>query len=209
MSTMSPRAEQNELGATIREIAGALRRLDPGPLAELRRMEPNRVEALAPYFWRLASRHGLRPHDRWALIVKMMAILTDKGDPTNRSSPHVTRSKDNGWRGLGHALCDGGDPAWPGGAAPRPMQPETRFARLVAAKGKVRDELLLRAVRALATKKPPSVGVDCVGIALLVLRPGDTEATRRLAEDYYDRLDREEDKNAKHTDDTAAAGDDE
>jgi CRISPR system Cascade subunit CasB len=207
MSAVSPRTEQNELVTTISEIAGALRHLDPGPLAELRRMKPYRVEALAPYFWRLASRHGLRPHDRWALIVKMMAILTDKGDPAKRSSPHAARSKGNGWRGLGHALCDGGDPSWPDGATPRPMQAETRFARLVAAKGNVRDELLLRAIRALAAKKPPGVGVDCVGIARLVLWPGDAEATRYLAKDYYDRLDRAELR--KDADDTASAGDDE
>jgi hypothetical protein len=43
------------------------------------------------------------------------------------------------------------------------MQPETRFARLIAAKGKVRDELLLRTVRALAAKKPP--GIDVLGEA--------------------------------------------
>jgi CRISPR system Cascade subunit CasB len=92
MNTISPRAEQNELGTTISEIAGALRHLDPGPLAELRRMEPDRAEALAPYFWRLASRHGLRPHDRWALIVKMMAILTDKATRGTRpTAPHPTR----------------------------------------------------------------------------------------------------------------------
>jgi CRISPR system Cascade subunit CasB len=207
MCATNPQAEQKDPVTTVAQIAGALRDLDPGPLAELRRMEPDRGEALAPYFWRMASRHGLRPTERWALIVKMMAILTDKGDPANRASPHAARSKDNGWRGLGHALCDGGDPSWPGGTTPRPMLSEARFARLVAAKGKIRDELLLRSVRALAAKKPPGAGVDCVGIARLVRWPGDTEATRRLAEDYYNRLDRAEYR--QNADDTAAAGDDE
>ena len=80
------------------------------------------------------------------------------------------------------------------------MLSESRFARLLAAKGKPRDDLLQRAIRALAAKKPGGAPVDCADISKLLLFPGDPRTTRKLAEHYYARLDRAQKKDADDND---------
>ncbi len=171
--------------ARIAAIGQSLAGLDPGPLADLRRMSLAGRDAGAPYFYRLAAKHDL-PHDQevaWARIVKLMAILTEKGRDEHKASPH------NGWRGLGSALCDGGDANWPAaGETLRPLLSENRLARLLAAKGETRAALLERAIRMLATCKPPRAGVNCADLALL-LDDDDPEPVRKIARDYYRRLD--------------------
>ena len=82
-----------------------MQHLDPGSLAKLRRMEKGRA---APAFWRLAVRHprtiGRREKEEtWTHIIRMVAILTPKGDPAGRPTLH------NRQRLLGAVLCDGGD----------------------------------------------------------------------------------------------------
>ena len=120
-----------------------------------------------------------------------MAILTDKGQQGSKSSPHAPATQDNGWRGLGHALCDGGDLTWGRGETdPRPMLSELRFARLLAAKGPMRAQLMTRAARALAAKKPPDAAVNCTDLAAFLLFPDNPDNTRNLARQYYARLDR-------------------
>ncbi len=186
--------EANTLNGTIFAIGQALAGLDPGALADLRRMSFDGDEAGAAYFWRLAARHKFgdgKPLAAWARIVQMMAMLTEKGQADGKRSPHEPPSKENGWRGLGHALCDGGDPTWGVGESdPRPMLSEYRFARLLAARRDVRAELLERAIRTLSLKKPPGVGVNCTDLAWLVLDPDNSAHSRKLARDYYARLDR-------------------
>lgn len=186
--------DRRKLPDTIFAIGQTLAKLDPGPLADLRRTSLDSDEHGAPYFWRLAARHDFGTKARlatWARIVQIMAILTDKGALENKRSPHEPPSQDNGWRGLGHAFCDGGDPAWGiGEADPRPMLSELRFARLLAARGITRAELMERAIRALAVKKPPGVGLDCTDLARFLLFPDDPAHARKLAGDYYARLDR-------------------
>ncbi len=186
-----PRAELKD---TIFEIGRTLASLNSGALADLRRMSLDGDQAGAPYFWRLAARHDFGINTRreaWARIVQIMAILTDKGAPEAKRSPHEAPINANGYRGLGHALCDGGDLAWGVGQIdPRPMLTEFRFARLVAARGAARAELLERAVRALAGKKPPRAGVNCTDLAWLLLDPENPSHARKLARDYYARLDR-------------------
>jgi len=186
--------DRRKLADTIFAIGQTLAKLDPGPLADLRRTSLDRDEHGAPYFWRLAARHDFGAKTRlatWARIVQIMAILTEKGERENKRSPHEPASQDNGWRGLGHALCDGGDPAWGiGQAEPRPMLSELRLARLLAARGVTRAELMERAIRALAVKKPPGAGLDCNDLARFLLFPDDPAHARKLARDYYTRLDR-------------------
>ena len=163
-------------------IAYCTQHLAPGPLAELRRLSPNG----APAFWRLAAQHpatigGARQAD-WMQIVRMIAILTPKGDPTKRPPLHGRN------RRLGSVLCDGGDPdpEWKG---PQPHFSERRLTQLVAARGSQRVALLVRAVRALARTRPPDSRVSVTDLAWAVLRQNDAAL---LAEPYYRRLDRAE-----------------
>ena len=159
-----------------------MQQLEPGSLAELRRMEKGRG---APFFWRLVTRHPRtigRPQKEeiWANIIRMVAILMPRGDPAERSPLHDHN------RRLGEVLCDGGDPAWTG---PRPVFSERRLAQLMAARGQQRAVLLERAVRSLAHSMPSGSGVNVPDIVYILLTPDDG---RRLAEPYYRRLDRAE-----------------
>lgn len=157
--------------------AHALRLLDPGPLADLRRMEAG---IAAPAFWRLAARHpdsiGARTAE-WVDIIRILAILTPKGAPENRPDLHDAS------RALGAVLCDGGDPDWSGD---RPVMSERRLAQLLAARGAARVVALTRAARVLARSRPPQAGLDVRGIAWAILHP---TGTARIAEQYYRRLD--------------------
>ncbi|MEO1610482.1 MAG: type I-E CRISPR-associated protein Cse2/CasB [Pseudomonadota bacterium] len=195
---------KTNLGDTIYQIGQTLSDLDPGALASLRRMSLEGGQAGAPYFWRLDARYDFGGDERrqtWARIVQIMAILTDKGRAEDKRSPHQPANKDNGWRGLGHALCDACDPAWgQGEIEPRPMLSELRFARLLAAREAMRAELIERTVRALAAKKPSGTGVNCTDLARFLLYPDDAAIVRKLARDYYARLDRGAANNNDDTD---------
>lgn len=195
--------------STVKAIGQALAALEPGPLADLRR-ETGDPDAPRPAaFWRLAVRHPLigRNEATWLRIIRIMAVLTDKGAPEGKASPHQDK------RGLGAALCDGGDTQWGFGELdPRPMLSELRLARLLAARDDMRADLMERAVRALAAKKPPgSGGVDCSDLAKFLLFSDDPEPGRRLARSYYARLDRTKRIEPSDEPDTAAhsTGDDE
>jgi len=167
-------------GAIALSVVAQLRHLDPGALAALRRMDD---DGAVPAFWRLAaSREPLsRRADRWAPIVRALAILTPKGTPEERPDLHDAK------RPLGEALCDGGNPDWPG--APRPMLSERRLAQLMAARAKQRTVLLTRAIRALAASKSSDAGLRVPDIAIAFLDPARPEL---LAAPYYRRLDRAE-----------------
>ena len=166
-----------------RDAAGMLQHLAPGPLSELRRMDR---KTGAPAFWRLVASHprtiGHRnKQEQWMAIVRVLAILTPKGDPAERRPLHDPK------RRLGTVLCDGGDPGWPprDGGRPRPVFSEHRLAGLMAARGAQRGVLLERAARAL-TRSRTEIGIDVVDIAYTLLAPDDG---RRLAEPYYRRYD--------------------
>ena len=161
--------------------AAMLRHLEPGPLAELRRMTP---PAAAPVFWRLAALHPdtigrAGAETSWVEIVRILAILAPKGDPGSRPPLHNPR------RRLGQVLCDGGDPAWVG---PRPVVSEQRLARLLSARGPRRADLLRHAARTIAQSRR-NAGVAVADIAMVLLVPA---CGRGLAEPYYRRLDRAE-----------------
>lgn len=172
---------------TARAAARLLQGLDPGSLAELRRMDASGAGATA--YWRLASRYpdtiGHR-HETWMAIVRTLAILTPKGDPDTRPPLHDPK------RRLGDVLCDGGDPDWPGENTARPAISERRLAQLMSARAQQRPILLERAVRALARTRQPGAGINVVDIAWWLLSNDPAGAARRLAERYYARLDRAE-----------------
>ncbi len=181
-----PRSQPSPVAETARAAAVLLQRLDPGRLAELRRMRA--PSAGVPAYWRLAAQHthtiGNR-HDEWMAILRILAVLTPKGDPENRPSLH-----DPGRR-LGAMLCDGGDPDWrPIGDSIRPAISERRLAQLMASRGRQRQVLLERAVRAIARTRRPDYGVNVVDIAWWLLDGDPVRASRRLAESYYRRRDR-------------------
>ena len=166
--------------------ARMLQGLEPGSLAELRRMETG---AGAAGFWRLAARHPEtvgRDQEVWMAVVRIMAILTPKGEPASRPPLHDAK------RRLGAVLCDGGDPGWPGAAPPRAVLSEPRLGRLIASRGKQRGVLLTRAARAIARTRQPDSGVNVVDIAWALLDPDSNHSGRQLAEPYYRRLDRAE-----------------
>lgn len=179
MPEHDPRPE----GETAIAAAGMLKDLAPGPLAALRRMEfPNG----APCFWRLAARYPetIAPSREadWMTIVKILAILTPKGDPEQRKPLHQVR------RALGKVLCDGGNPAWPGSNPPRPVLSERRLAQLLASRGEQKRVLFTRAMQAISRTYQSGSGINVVDIARTVLgrNPGD------VARSYYHRLDRAE-----------------
>ena len=119
-------------------------------------------------------------------IIRIMAILTPKGESPKRGQLHDTK------RRLGAVLCDGGDPGWPGSAPPRAILSELRLGRLIASRGKQRGVLLTRAARAIARTRQPGSGVNVVDIAWTLLDSDSDYSARRLAEPYYRRLDRAE-----------------
>ena len=168
-------------GKTALKLAARLRRLDPGPLAALRRMD---ADGAAPAYWHLAASHEnlFRRPEVWVPVVRALAMLTSKGPPEERDDLH------DATRRLGAALCDGGDPDWPSGGTPRPMLSERRLAQLLAARGAGRAVLLTRAVRALAAKKPAHAGVHVPDLAWAFIGT----KPQKIAEPYYRRLDRAE-----------------
>ncbi len=194
---------------TVFQIGQTLADLDPGPLAALRRGVG--WGAQPSYYWRLAARHTIirSNEDAWLQIIRIMALLTDTGYRADKASPHTGKSAANHWRGFGTALCDGGDWQWGVRRVDRhPLLSELRFARLLAATGDRRAELMEHAARALAAKRVPgSGGVDCSDVAHFLLRPDDPEPGRCLARSYYSRLMRG--VVPDQPTDTSAPGDDE
>ncbi|MDE0240110.1 MAG: type I-E CRISPR-associated protein Cse2/CasB [bacterium] len=178
---------EDTIATAARSVAKRLQHLAAGPLADLRRMP---IDTAAPEFWRLAARHpstigNPSRYREWIAIVRILAILTEKGDPGGRRRLHDPK------RPLGVVLCDGGERDWPSndGGVPRPAFSERRLAQLMAARGPQRAMMLERAARALARSRDPGSGVDVVDVAYTLLAP---EHRRRLAEPYYRRLDRAE-----------------
>ncbi len=160
-------------------VAADLRHLGTGEMAALRRLDE---ATAAPAFWRLAARHEAlaAAPDRWAPIVRALALLTPKGPPENRPALHHAAKR------LGAALCDGCDPAWPGETQARPLVSERRLAQLLAARGLQRTVLLTRAIRALAARRDPNHGLHTGDLAWAFLRAEDPGA---IAGPYYRRLD--------------------
>jgi len=173
------------LDETMDALSAKLLSLDPGPLAELRRMESGRTGT--PTFWRMAAAFDF-PQDKqdiWMRIVKILAILTPRGGRSTR----VRLNDDT--RSLGAVFCDGGDPNWPPqGSRPAPKLSEQQFARLLATPANQRGEALERTARMLASSRNPEKGICCTDLARLLLYPADEQSLKRVARDYYARLDR-------------------
>ena len=176
-----PKPETHPVERAALATAKMLQHLDPGQMAELRRIRT--ASTGAPGFWRLAARHPEtigRRQETWMAIIRILAILTPKGEAAKRPPLH------NAKRRLGEVLCDGGDPGWPHSNPLRPVLSERRLAQLMAARKHQRQVLLERAARAISRKLQSASGVNVVDIAWTLL---DHDSGRRLAESYYRRLD--------------------
>ena len=175
-----------DVGQAAIAAARMLQGLEPGPLAQLRRMDGGTGAA---GFWRLVAQHPEtvgREQEPWMAIIHIIAILTPKGEPASREALHDPK------RRLGAVLCDGGDPSWPGTTSPRPIVSEPRLGRLIASRGKQREVLLTRTARAIARTRLPGSGVNVVDIAWTLLDSDSKYSAQRLADPYYRRLDRAE-----------------
>jgi CRISPR system Cascade subunit CasB len=172
------------LEETIAVLSAKLLALDPGPLAELRRMEPDGVGT--SMFWRLVATLDLpvQKTDEWMQIVRILAILTPKS-AQNAS----VRLHDRSFR-FGRILCDGGNPAWPSDPQnPHPQLSEQRLARLLVTPASQRGEALERIARVLARSRSPEVGINCTEVALLLSDPNNPLPLQDVARYYYARLD--------------------
>ena len=153
--------------------AARLRHMSPGALARLRRMPD---DGAAPEFLRL----GVPDRPDWVSIVRILAILTDRGAPENRAVLHDAA------RPWGQVLCDGGDPRWRGEPHDRPLLSEQRLAQLLAARGNARRVLMTRAARAVAARHGPGLQANVADIAWSILAPDNAAI---LAKPYYRRFD--------------------
>jgi CRISPR system Cascade subunit CasB len=171
-------------GAAAIGAAKEMQRLDPGPMAELRRMQPDNP---APAFWRVAVRHDTmrkQNRDKWVHILRILALLTPKGEAPPDGRPPLHDYK----RPLGEVLCDGGDPDWkPQGTPPDGVFSERRLVQLLATRREARRVALERAARMIAAKRNPASGIDVTQVARAILWPEDTAP---IAEAYFRRLDR-------------------
>ncbi|MHB1938453.1 MAG: hypothetical protein ACYCOR_17995 [Acidobacteriaceae bacterium] len=173
------------LEETIESISAKLLSLDPGPLADLRRMEPDGPGT--PIFWRMVAQYELRDCDlnAWKQIIRMMALLTPRGHRGADVRLHDRRQH------LGAVLCDGGTPTWPPpGPEPKPVYSEARLARFLATPAAQRGEALERMARLLARSRSQQNGVNCIEVARLLLRQDEAYPLQDVAKHYYARLDR-------------------
>ena len=144
---------------------------DRGGFAGLRRMNPDEPDTAA--FWRLTAREDLlgipEVERKWGLILHGIALMTrTSGDDVTGRSAHDGRIP------VGRALYDSG-------------YSETRFNRLLTARGDMLRVLLTRMFRMLAADQ---VTLDWREMATYILNEGyDDEAAernrRRMAREYY------------------------
>lgn len=163
---MPPDDEKQKLSEVIFKLSQRMARLDPGSLARLRRMDPEGPGETE--FWKLALDCDLGTDARHQMLVRLLALLTPRGDPGIHKKLH-DRS-----RALGTVLAE-------------TKFPETRLMRFLALPFGRRGEALERMVRWLAQKGHD--GVNCTDIAALLLSDDD-RAARRLAETHYRAVDR-------------------
>ena len=190
---MPPESNKPDFKTIIGKLSAAMRLLDTGDLAELRRMATDGPGCAA--FWHLAAWCGFieaaNQTDAWMKIVRIMAILTPKGETPKGKTPEGERSGvpllHDPANPFGRTLCDGGDPAW--SAESGPLLSETRLMRFLAESDR-RGETLERLARMLAAKRKSESGVDCTAIAALILFPNSEATLRDIARTYYQRLDR-------------------
>jgi len=146
----------------IPRIAREIARLDPGPVAALRRGPGAGAGAAA--FWKLLATHDpVGSEGGWAALIQAIAILTPKGRHAEKRPVHDYSIP------MGKALYDADIS-------------ELRLARLLGARADLRPRLAVRTCRRLATTEFSRFDLVTLGHFVLFGR----EATdRRIARDYY------------------------
>lgn len=180
--TTLPDPRRRAFAAAAISAARAMRHLSTGAMAELRRMDAANP---APAFWRIAVRSQtmMDDHASWVTILRILALLTPKGEPPPAGRPLLH----NQARPFGRVLCDGGDPQWqPHGDNADGIVSERRLVQLLATRGPARAVALERVARMLAPRIHPGSGVDVAQIALALLDPDDTATIPKA---YFRRLD--------------------
>ena len=155
----------DRVNAAIPRLAAALARLDPGDLARLRRMDVDGPGEMA--FWQLAAELDL-PGERaqWLLPIKLMALLTPKGDPHAGKRPAHDPA-----RAVGAALADAGFS-------------ETRLLRLIERAPGTRADAVEGMIRFLAARSPGQ-GINCRELFWLLHSDGSPGPLRNLADRYF------------------------
>ena len=163
-----PSQSDNDFGGKIVRLAGRIGRLDPGQAASLRR-DPLAGSGSAA-FWQLMAENEIRPGrkqlERWATVIRAIAILTPKG---RRNSDRPKPSPHDGANPMGTALHQAGIT-------------QLRLARLLSARAGMRRDLVVRTCRRLAAKE--AVRFDLRTLARFVLFEDEDEA-RWIARHYY------------------------
>ena len=173
--------ERQDWGDIAREFAGIVAgdRFDRGDLAALRRMDPDEYDAAA--FYRLmASRDLLGSPEverKWALILHGIALMT-----RTAGGSAAARSAHDGGMPVGRALFEGGD-----AGRSSAYYSESRFNRLLTARGDMARTLLARMFRMMAAAGQP---FNWREMARLKLNDGYDEsraenARRYIARQYY------------------------
>lgn len=151
-----------------------------GDLAELRRMDPNTPDDEAA-FWRLLARNDLLGNPvlerKWALILHGIALMT-----RTAGNDIPSRSAHDGHMSVGRALYLGGD-----AVRTQAFYSETRFNRLLTARGPMLRTLLARMFRMMAAA---DVSFDWIEMARFIQYEGSFEESaegtrRRIAREYY------------------------
>ena len=150
-----------------------------GDVAELRRMDPDVPDKAV--FWRLLAPHDLLGDSdlerKWALILHGIALMTPTvGGDGNGRTAH------NGYTPVGRALFLGSE-----SRRESAFYSETRFNRLLTARGPMLRTLLARMFRMLAAT---GVSFNWREMAQFILNDSydedsAEESRRRLARDYY------------------------
>ncbi|WP_377295373.1 hypothetical protein [Rhizobium sp. SG2393] len=153
---------------TTAALVGALMRLDPGSVARLRRMDPLGPGEIA--FWQLATdaRHPLAGDATGMQFVKILALLTPRGNVRSRVPFHKIEQP------LGKVLAEAGFS-------------EKRLASFMALPFGWRGEALGRIARFLFGTMESGVNCDDIRSLLFI---DDVWPLRRLAKTYYDAFDR-------------------
>lgn len=150
-----------------------------GDLAELRRMDPDELDAAV--VWRLLARYELlgspQVENKWALILHGIALMTPTG-----TGDGAGRSAHDGSMPVGRAIFSGGD-----NQRSSAYYSESRLNRLLNARGPVLRTLLARLFRMVAAAGQP---FNWREMATFILSEGYNEEAaergrRRIAREYY------------------------
>ena len=159
---------KSDLTQIIPGMCGEIARLDPGSLARLRRMDP--AGSGEAEFWKIAVSHEFRTDQAGMMLVKLLAILTPKGQPGKKQlHDHSIQ--------LGKLLATGKNN--------KPLLSETRLLRFIALPFDKRPDSLERICRMIAANGHE--GLNCTELARLLFSPY-VQHTRRLARSYFSSL---------------------